>query len=157
MDFKLRWILMVKILVILVKQRYSNGLWESKESDISSITREWASPYAVNHGKSINFFRKGTKNELLRSRVRVRVRVVFASNWDTSFREWHSPFKLGFVNSATITKMFNLSLEIRKTTNRVMCLHTCRSFLAALTMHVLHSDPRGQFVALLFANTRLKS
>ena len=84
-------------------------------------------------------------------------KVVFASNWDTSFREWHSPFKLGFVNSATITKMFNLSLKIRKTTNRVMCLHTCRSFLAALTIHVLHSDPRGQFVALLFANTRLKS
>ena len=36
----------------------------------------------------------------------VNRRVVFASNWDTLFCEWQSRFKLGFINSATITKMF---------------------------------------------------
>ena len=40
----------------------------------------------------------------------VNRRVVFASNWNTSFSEWQSRFKLGFVNSATITKMFNFDI-----------------------------------------------
>ena len=88
----------------------------------------------------------------------VNRKVVFESNWETSFRKWHSRFKLGFILSAMIAKMFNLSLKIHKTTNRVMSLlHTCCSFLAALTIHVLDWDPQWQFAALLFANTRSKS
>ena len=50
----------------------------------------------------------------------VNRKVAVACNWETSFRKWHWRFKLGFINSASITKMFNLTLKMRKTTNRVM-------------------------------------
>ena len=79
----------------------------------------------------------------------VNRKVIFASNWDTSFREWHSHYKLGFINSTTI--------KIRKTTNRAYVFTYMLFINRSAHNPRADSDPRWQFVALFFANTRSKS